>query len=345
MNAPENPRVFTPSTDGAAPKALFIGIYGPSGSGKTYSALRLATGIQAVLGGDIAVVDTEADRARHYKPPFEFTHYPFVAPYRSVDYLAALRQLVAGGARTIIVDSMSHEHSGPGGVTQTHDEIVAAKGERYTFTAWRIAKAGRKQLITAMTTEFKGCCFIFCFRAKDTTDFEAKPPRKLGWMPISDDDFLFEMTVCALLAPGSDGVPTFKSDMVGERQFLKLPMQFRSLFRDGKQLDEDTGRRLAEWARGGVADEISSPRGAPPKSVANSAAPSPQGDSAASSMTAAEYVDHWSAIVASATSADQLAKAWNDDKATRNLIEWPDDGSFATLKSKVAKAVEFLKVS
>jgi energy-coupling factor transporter ATP-binding protein EcfA2 len=217
MNA--QPRVFAPSTNNTEPKALFIGLYGPSGSGKTYSALRLAKGIQEVLGGEIAVVDTEADRAKHYDPPFEFTHYTFAAPYRSVDYLAALRQLVASGARTIIVDSMSHEHSGPGGVCETHDNLVAEKGQNYTFTAWRVAKAGRKQLITAMTTEFKGCCFIFCFRAKDATDFEVKPPRKLGWMPVSDDDFLFEMTLCALLAPGSEGVPTFKSDMVGERQY------------------------------------------------------------------------------------------------------------------------------
>lgn len=253
MNALERPRVFTPSTNDAATKALFIGLYGPSGSGKTYSALRLATGIQSVLDGEIAVVDTEADRARHYMPPFQFTHYSFAAPYRSVDYLAALRQLVASGARTIIVDSMSHEHSGPGGVTETHDKIVAEKGQNYTFTAWRLAKAGRKQLITAMTTEFKGCCFIFCFRAKDATDFEVKPPRKLGWMPISDDDFLFEMTLCALLAPGSDGVPTFKSDMSGERQFLKLPVQFSALFQEKKALDESTGRALATWARGGAA--------------------------------------------------------------------------------------------
>lgn len=248
----EKPRVFTPSQNNAEPKALFIGLYGPSGSGKTYSALRLASGIQSVLGGEIAIVDTEADRARHYMPPFKFTHYPFAAPYRSVDYLAALRQLVASGSKTIIVDSMSHEHSGPGGVAETHDNLVAEKGQNYTFTAWRIAKEGRKQLITAMTTEFKGCCFIFCFRAKDATDFEVKPPRKLGWMPISDADFLFEMTLCALLAPGSEGVPTFKSEMVGERQYLKLPGQFRSIFQDKRPLDENIGHALAEWARGGV---------------------------------------------------------------------------------------------
>jgi hypothetical protein len=284
VNAIERPRVFVPSTDTTAPKALFVGLYGPSGSGKTYSALRLATGIQSVLGGEIAVVDTEADRARHYTPPFEFTHYPFGAPYRSVDYLAALRQLVASGARTIIVDSMSHEHSGPGGVCETHDKLVAEKGQNYTFTAWRIAKAGRKQLITAMTTEFKGCCFIFCFRAKDSTDFEVKPPRKLGWMPISDDDFLFEMTLCALLAPGSDGVPTFKSGMVGERQYLKLPGQFQSLFRDDQPLSEDIGRQLATWAKGGAVTD--SPPAADPGASSSTGA----GDGAPDVATAARLM-------------------------------------------------------
>ncbi len=317
-----------------APKALFIGLYGPSGSGKTYSALRLATGIQAVLGGEIAVVDTEADRARHYTPPFTFTHYPFAAPYRSVDYLAALRQLVASGARTIIVDSMSHEHSGPGGVCETHDNLVADKGQNYTFTAWRIAKVGRKQLITAMTTEFKGCCFIFCFRAKDATDFEVKPPRKLGWMPVSDDDFLFEMTLCALLAPGSEGVPTFKSDMVGERQFLKLPNQFRSIFQARKALDEETGEALATWAKG---DSVSSQAGT---LATEEAAPATTNGS--HQAGAADYIDRWNDIIQGATNADQLAAKWNTEADERKSIEWPS-GEFIKLQSKVKRAIESMR--
>lgn len=321
MNAP---RIFTPSADSTEPKALFIGLYGPSGSGKTYSALRVAQGIQEVLGGEIAFVDTEADRAKHYKPPFEFTHYPFTAPYRSVDYLAALRQLVASGARTIIVDSMSHEHSGPGGVCEVHDNLVAEKGQNYTFTAWRVAKAGRKQLINAMTTEFKGCCFIFCFRAKDATDFEVKPPRKLGWMPVSDDDFLFEMTLCALLAPGSDGAPTFKSDMVGERQFLKLPGQFRALFQDRKPLDEATGRALATWARGGSAAPVHQPAGA------------------ADTPTAADYFQQWIDRMNRATKLDDLA-SWNADKVLHKQIGWTSAHSYEDLKSKVLAAVESLR--
>jgi ABC-type dipeptide/oligopeptide/nickel transport system ATPase subunit len=320
---------------------LFVGLYGPSGSGKTYSALRLATGIQSVLGGEIAVVDTEADRARHYTPPFQFTHYPFAAPYRSVDYLAALRQLVASGARTIIVDSMSHEHSGPGGVCETHDNLVADKGQNYTFTAWRVAKIGRKQLITAMTTEFKGCCFIFCFRAKDATDFEVKPPRKLGWMPISDDDFLFEMTLCALLAPASEGVPTFKSDMSGERQYLKLPGQFKGIFAESAPLSEDIGRRLAEWAKGGT----SSPAQPRVEAAASSSRP-PVPNDAAEPSSADAYVSRWQVLIDNASTkaqGEQLHAQWNTEKAIRNLITWPEDDTFDRLKQSVSAALNVLK--
>jgi len=344
MNAHERPRVFTPSTT-TEPKALFIGLYGPSGSGKTYSALRLATGIQAVLGGEIAVVDTEADRARHYMPPFQFTHYSFAAPYRSVDYLAALRQLVASGARTIIVDSMSHEHSGPGGVCEEHDRLVAEKGQNYTFTAWRVAKAGRKQLITAMTTEFKGCCFIFCFRAKDATDFEVKPPRKLGWMPISDDDFLFEMTLCTLLTPGGEGVPNFKSDMPGERTYLKLPGQFRTLFQDKKPLDEDTGRALATWARGGAAPAIAQSVSGDAEATAppDQMAPQVQGQGGAADVpTWQEYDRRWTGLMQNATKVTDLS-AWNGERALRGQIEWPSLDVRQGLEGRVRKAVEALK--
>jgi GTPase SAR1 family protein len=329
MNAP---RVFTQSTHGTEPKALFIGLYGPSGSGKTYSALRLATGIKSVFGGDIAVVDTEADRARHYMPPFEFAHYPFTAPYRSKDYLAALRQLVAGGARTIIVDSMSHEHSGPGGVTETHDKLVEEKGQKFTFSAWRIAKEGRKKLITAMTTEFKGCCFIFCFRAKDATDFEAKPPRKLGWMPISDDDFLFEMTACALLVPGCDGVPTFRSDMPGERQYLKLPGQFRSIFKSDRPLDETTGAALATWAKGG--DQ--SPRQSAPSqdAVGNLAGAA---NAAPADLSDAETLADDTLAAAAKKGMVALTDAWrNLDKAEQRALKVRLD----TLHKKTAEIID-----
>src|SRR5258708_34193941 len=122
---------------------LLIGRMGPSGSGKTYSALRLATGIHEVTGGEIYVIDTEARRALHYAEQFKFRHVQFDAPFGSLDYLAAIRHCVAKGAKVIVIDSMSHEHSGPGGYLLTQEAEVQrmagddyAKRERVKMAGW-----------------------------------------------------------------------------------------------------------------------------------------------------------------------------------------------------------------
>src|SRR5262252_1196660 len=81
---------------------LWIALVGPSGSGKTYSALRLATGIAQVSSGDVFVIDTEGRRALHYADTFKFLHIPFGEPFRSLDYLDAVRHCVSRGARVVI---------------------------------------------------------------------------------------------------------------------------------------------------------------------------------------------------------------------------------------------------
>lgn len=230
---------------------LMLGLMGPSGSGKTFSALRLATGMQKVSGGDIFVIDTEARRSLHYAKRFKFRHVEFGAPFASLDYLAAIQHCVAQGAKQIIVDSMSHEHEGPGGLLEQHAAEVERRGgsEKHNFAAWREPKAKRQRLINTLLQ--LPCNFIFCFRAKE----KAKPARgelvDLGWMPIAGEEFLYEMTLNALLLPNSGGVPTWQSAMPGERAMIKLPEQFRGLAAKSKPLDEDTGTKLAQWAAGG----------------------------------------------------------------------------------------------
>lgn len=239
---------------------LLIGLTGPSGGGKTYSALRLATGIQTVTGGDIYFIDTESRRALHYADSFKFKHVPFSAPFGSLDYLAALKFCVAQGAKVVIVDSMSHEHEGPGGMVDLHDQIAlrmsggdAAKLERVKMLAWSEPKQKRRALINGILQ--LNANFIFCFRAKNSS----KPVKgkngkteveSLGFMPIAGEEFVFEQTLNALLLPAAGGVPTWQSDAIGERTMIKLPEQFASL-RDYKgPLDEKVGKKLALWAAG-----------------------------------------------------------------------------------------------
>lgn len=239
---------------------LLVGLCGPSGSGKTYSALRLATGIQTVIGGDIYGIDTESSRMLHYADLFKFQHLPFGPPFGSLDYLAALQHCVHLGARTIIVDSMSHEHEGTGGLLDMHDSELdrlagdnPSKREAVKFLAWQRPKANRRVLINGILQ--LNANFVFCFRAKPTIKMvkvagktEVVPQ---GYMPIAGEEFVFEQTVCCLLLPHANGVPTWFSEQIGERSIMKLPEQFKTLFADKGPLTEETGRSLAEWARGG----------------------------------------------------------------------------------------------
>lgn len=251
---------------------LLVGLMGPSGGGKTFSALRLATGIQKIIGGDIYGVDTEARRMLHYADRFKFKHVPFGAPFGSLDYLEVLKFCVDRGAKTIVVDSMSHEHEGPGGMIEFQERELDrlagtdwAKRERVKMLAWQRPKAARRTLINGILQ--LPVNFIFCFRAKNT----AKPGKNAegktevvaqGFVPIAGEEFVFEQTVCCLLLPGANGVPTWNSDLPGERMMTKLPLQFRGIFQKQQPLSEEIGEQLAEWARGGK-----TPRQAPPPIV------------------------------------------------------------------------------
>lgn len=242
---------------------LMIGEMGPSGSGKTMSALRLATGIQKITGGEIYGIDTESRRMLHYADYFKFRHIAFTAPFSPLDYLAAIEHCVSKGGRIIIVDSMSHEHEGPGGVLEMHEAELRRmatdeqgrydykKADRINMLAWAKPKAERRRLLNSIM-QLDIDAAIFCFRAKEKIKITKgeKEPEELGWMPIAGEEFLYEMTVNFLLPPNSNGVPQWKAHHRGEQAMIKLPEQFRRFFDTSKSLDESIGEELAKWAAG-----------------------------------------------------------------------------------------------
>ena len=231
---------------------LLVGLVGPSGSGKTYSALRLAKG----FGGKTFVIDTEARRALWYADTFAFEHIDFRPPFGPLDYLAAINHAVSQGADNVVIDSMSHEHQGQGGVLEMHEsEAVRLAAAWHTsldkvkMAAWQRPKAERTQLVQAMLQAKVN--FILCFRAKEKMDLrDSKNPKVLGWMPIAGEEYVYEMTVNCLLYPNGGGVPQWQPDEMGEKAIIKLPAHFRELFAGKGPLDERIGKGLAEWAAG-----------------------------------------------------------------------------------------------
>jgi hypothetical protein len=268
--------VFTHSPAARIATPLFAAIVGPSGTGKTYSALRLATGMQRITGGEIFGIDTESNRMLHYAPlpgekadpmkgKFAFQHVRLEAPYGSLRYLAAIRYAASKGAKNIVIDSGSHEHDGVGGVLEQHqsevERLVKENGrsaDANKMSAWGVPKANRRKLINSILTELSVNC-IFCFRAKPKLHIATKKEKADGMEPVSPkgfcaiagEEFIYEMMIKFVLLPGARGVPTWHSDFQGEQEMMKIPEQFLHIFEAPVPLSEEIGQQLAEWAAGG----------------------------------------------------------------------------------------------
>lgn len=339
MNA--TPRKFDDAPAVRSEVPLMIGIMSPSGGGKTYSALRLATGMQEIMGGDIYGVDTENGRMLHYADMFKFRHVPFAPPFGSLDYLEALKHCSRKGARITIVDSMTHEHIGEGGYLETAENTITRvlgdrahiwkERQKVQMLGWATAGPLRQKMIEGIK-QLDGA-FIFCFRAKEKT----KPIKNtkgeteivdMGFMPIAGEDWVYEMALNCMLEPRSEGVPTWRSDHVGERMMMKLPAQFKDIFAERQPLSEDIGRKLAEWARGGSAAPVRQPVGAAELTDV---------------PTAAEYFLQWDRRIKDATRPEHIGPVWNADKALHKQIGWTSAHSYEDLKSKVLKAIDAVR--
>ncbi len=236
---------------------LLIGIAGPSGSGKTYSAMRLAAGMSA--GKRFAVIDTEAGRSKHYADRFAFDHADLQPPFRSSTYTDAIKAADEAGYPVIVVDSVSHEHAGEGGMLDWHEEeldrIAGNDGKRREackMTAWIKPKGAHKRLVSRLLQV--RAHIILCFRAEQKVDIvtvngrtEVQPKRLASgfsdWIPICDKNMLYELTASFLLTPEHPGIA----------KPIKLEQQHRELLNLAAPLDEQAGEKLAAWAKGGEA--------------------------------------------------------------------------------------------
>lgn len=242
----ENEFTATPAVRKRVP--LLLGLMGASGSGKTCSALRLAKGIQRVESGPVVFIDTESGRALQYADDFDFLHMRFEPPYTGERYIQALEAAASHKPACIIIDSMSHEHDGEGGVLDQHDKAMGGNHKKQ-FTAWGVAKKGRKRLIQRILKLEANV--IFCFRAqrKVKPDKSGKPV-DMGWMPIAAPEIVFEMTACCLLPPGSNGVPNWMPTEPGESEMVKIIEPLRKTLEQRGQLTEEIGAELAAWSSG-----------------------------------------------------------------------------------------------
>lgn len=236
---------------------LLIGLSGGTGSGKTYSAMRLAKGIAGET--PFAVIDTEAGRAKHYADRFRFDHGDLEAPFSPDAYCEAIVAADKAKYPVIVVDSASHEWAGEGGILdwQEHELDRMAgddwkKREACKMAAWIKPKMSHKAMVNKLLQV--RAHVILCFRAEPKVEIAKENGKTVirekqslvglhGWIPICEKNLPFEMTASFLLMADRPGIP----------QPIKLQEQHRPFFPLDAPITEQSGMRLAEWAKGGEA--------------------------------------------------------------------------------------------
>lgn len=169
---------------------LKIGITGPSGAGKTLGALALAH----QLGSRIAVIDTENGSASLYADRYGFDTLEIGPPYVTEKYIEAVNAAVGVGYDVLVIDSISHQWDGDGGILQ-RKEATDARGGNH-FSNW--------QPFTKEHNEFRSLLLhapvhvLATMRSKMAYSQEEggkKQVKKVGLQPIQREGMEYEFTV------------------------------------------------------------------------------------------------------------------------------------------------------
>ncbi len=106
-----------------------LALQSPSGGGKTMSALLLASGMTD--WSKIAVIDTENHSADLYSHLGEYNVLQLDKPFTPERYIKAIEVCEASNMEVIIIDSVSHEWEGSGGILDLHGNMPGN-----SFTNW-----------------------------------------------------------------------------------------------------------------------------------------------------------------------------------------------------------------
>ena len=212
----------------------------PSGGGKSYSALRMATGVANAMTKDfgneerIAFIGTEQKRDLYYADEFDYDILQLNKPFTPESYIDAIDQALDGGYKIIVIDSLTHEWKGTGGVLEIHSKIPGN-----SYTAWGKVTPRHEAFLDKI---IDSQAHIFAtVRGKDKYTVEEvngkSVPVKiaLGYEQREGLEYLF---TCSFNIDQNTNI----ADSVKDNTHL-----FESM---NKVLDEKDGVRLYDWAKG-----------------------------------------------------------------------------------------------
>lgn len=249
---------------------LRAALAGPSKSGKTRKALILAHEVMGVLrsagqlagNGKVCVIDSEHGRSDQYADLFPEYGINELFAYDPPSYINALREVAEAGYSFTIVDQISHEWAGKGGVLEYKTRAEQQSGGKLnSYTAWGLATPLHDQFIEALLAH--PTHLIATMRSKidyELINVDGKmKPQKLGMAPVQRDNTEYEFDIFA---------------NINMNHFME--MECRGSLADefngrsfGPDETEEVGRRIGRWLTEGVAlHDASKPGPAPAEEVA-----------------------------------------------------------------------------
>lgn len=214
-------------------------IAGPSGSGKTYSAILYARGLVGPEG-KIGFIDTENKRSRFYADVGGgFDVIDLDPPFTSARYVEAINAFQDAGYTAIVIDSISHEWEGTGGVLE-QAEAIEEKSGRAGLHCWKKPKGAHKRLMNELLQT--KAHLIFCCRVKEKVAQVKGDKGKAeivnqGFVVVQEKSFIYEMTVSMMLEEGTH-VPVLQ----------KCPDDMIGAFPVDKPLTIEHGGAVRRWA-------------------------------------------------------------------------------------------------
>jgi hypothetical protein len=244
---------FRPATR-AGTKAL-ICLYSESGGGKTKSALLIARGLVGPHGR-IGMIDTENRRGELYAGDPDIGHYDVLQlsePFTPKAYMAAIDEAEEAQFDALVIDSVSHEWEGIGGVLDM--AVARANGGQPKFGDWKVPKTEHKHFIDKLMkcSAHVICCGRAHYKSRQiekkdyaahgiTSNANSTVLRDNYQSIIQEDRFIFEMTVHLQMQNTNPGVPII----------TKCPDMLLPAFIPGQQITVETGARMAKWYNDGA---------------------------------------------------------------------------------------------
>ncbi|HPR74126.1 MAG TPA: AAA family ATPase [Bacteroidales bacterium] len=168
-----------------------MAIQGPSGSGKTYSSLLIANGL-CKDWSKIVIIDTEYHSAHLYSALGPYKVLSLEEPFSPERYIESIEACENAGMKVIIIDSISHEWEGLGGILDVHGSMAGN-----SFTNWSKLTPRHNAFVQKILQS--PCHIIATIRSKQDyvlTDKNGKMvPEKVGLKGVTRDGMDYEFSL------------------------------------------------------------------------------------------------------------------------------------------------------